>query len=616
MKNFKRVFSYAKNLGIVFPGYVVFSILGIIFSAFNLALLIPFLDILFDQVSTNTILVEPSSKLTLEYALYFFQSKFVNIIATDGKDAAVIFICILIMTSIISTNLFRYVANILSAKIRVDVTRNLRMALFTKVSKFHIGYFTNERKGDLISRLTVDIQQIDTSLLSSIRTLMKEPLTIIVYFVFLFVISVKLTVFTIIVLPVTAIVMTELIKRLKIQALQSQESMGRIVNIFDELLGGIRVIKAFNARKDIENRMGEETGFLRNVVFSMAKKRELSSPISETFAVGAVTLILYYGSKLILNNESTLDPSSFLGYLAIFSQIIPPGKAFSQGISNLPNGLAAAERVFQVMDTESKIKDPENPKYLNAFNQEIEFSDVSFSYDTEIILNKINLRIQKGKMVALVGASGAGKSTLADLIPRFYDPNSGELKIDGENIKNYNLFSLRQHMGIVTQESILFNDTVMKNIALGKPDATPEEVMEAAKIANAHEFIEGMEEGYHTFVGERGNRLSGGQKQRLSIARAILKNPSILILDEATSALDSESEKLVQDALSKLMQNRTSIVIAHRLSTIQHADLIVVLDKGEIIEQGTHDELLKQDGIYKKLSSMQQVFIDAEEKNA
>lgn len=612
MNNFRRVFTYAEHLGLIFPGYVFFTLLGVVFSAFNLVMLIPFLNVLFDQVDASVVLTEPNSKLTLEYGQYLFKSHFLEIIQSQGKEAAVVFICIVIMTSVILTNIFRYIANLLSARLRTDVTRNLRMDLFSTVSKFHIGFFTEKRKGDLISRLTNDIQEIEKTILASIRTMFKEPLTIIVYFIVLFILSVKLTIFTIVVLPVTALFLSFIIKRLKVQALQTQESLGRIVNIFDELLVGIRVIKAFTAREKIENRMKRETRNFRRLHFSMAAKREMSSPVSEIIAIGAVTIILYYGTTLLINAEGAFHPSEFIAYLALYSQIIPPGKAFSQGLSNLPIGLASAHRVFETIDKESLVKSKENAPILESFTSEIKFDDVSFSYNTEPILQNITLVIPKGKMIALVGASGAGKSTLADLIPRFYDPVSGSLTIDGMKLEDLDLNSLRGHMGIVTQESILFNDSVFENISLGKSNATMEEVIEAAKVANAHDFIMAMEEGYDTLIGERGGRLSGGQKQRLSIARAVLKDPSILILDEATSALDSESEQLVQEALTKLMRNRTSIVIAHRLSTIQHADEIVVMDSGRIIEKGTHDKLIQQGGIYKKLSSMQQVFIDAE----
>jgi len=584
----------------------------VIFSAFNLALLIPFLDILFDKVNPEEILKIPESHLTVEYMLYLFKSNFIKIISENGKEAALVFICISITISVFATNLFRYLANVLSAKLRADTLKNLRMDIFNKVSLLHLGFFTNERKGDLIARVTNDVQEIETSILNSLKTLFQEPMKVIVYFVALFLISFKLTLFTVLILPVTGFLMAELIKRLRRQARDSQGSVGRIVNIFDELLSGMRVVKAFNAQGKMQDKMSKETNFYRKLSFSMSLKRELASPISEFLGVGIVIVILYYGTMLILNSDSEMAPAAFMSYLAFFSQIISPGKAFSTGISNLQKGLASAERVFETIDTKTEISNAPNAIKLEEFTKSIEFSNVSFSYDSEEVLREIDLTIEKGKMVALVGASGAGKSTLGDLIPRFYDVTSGSLLLDGVNIKEIDLNSLRHHIGIVTQESILFNDTVFENIAFGKAGATLEEVKEAARIANAEEFIENLENGYETLIGERGGRLSGGQRQRLSIARAVLKDPDILILDEATSALDSESERLVQDALSKLMKNRTSIVIAHRLSTIQHANEIIVLDRGKIVERGSHEKLLLENGIYKKLSTMQNIFIDAQ----
>ncbi len=611
MKNFIRVFRYGDGIKSKAPAYIIFTILGVIFSAFNLALLIPFLDILFDKVEAYSTLKAPENVYSVQYAIYYFKSVFIQIIEKDGKPAALIFVCSMIAASVFLTNLFRYLANIISARMRTDIIRNMRVHLFNSVSALHLGFFTNERKGDLISRLTNDIQEIESTVLSSLKTLFKEPLTVVVYFIVLFLISFKLTLFTIIILPLMGGILAEIIKRLKKQARLSQQSIGRVVNIFDELLSGMRVVKAFNAQPVMQQKMLKEANHYRSLGFSMAVKRELASPLSEFLGVGIVITILYYGTILILNKESTMEPSAFISYLAFFSQIISPSKLFSQGITNLQKGMAASERIFEITNTTSQIISKPNAVKIPQFEKEIEFRNVSFSYDKEVILKNINVVIPRGKMIALVGASGAGKSTLADLIPRFYDPTEGQLLIDGHDLRDCDLHSMRSHMGIVTQESILFNDTVFENIAFGKPGSTMEEVIQAAKIANAHEFIESMEEGYNTFIGERGGRLSGGQRQRLSIARAVLKDPAILILDEATSALDSESERLVQDALSKLMKNRTSIVIAHRLSTIQHADEILVMDSGQVIERGNHESLVNQNGIYKKLSSMQQVFVDA-----
>jgi subfamily B ATP-binding cassette protein MsbA len=408
------------------------------------------------------------------------------------------------------------------------------------------------------------------------------------------------------VLPLTGGVLAEIIRRLKKQAKNSQESLGRIVNILDETFAGMRVVKAFNARNFILQKFEEESSYYRKVNKSMSYKNELASPVSEILGVAIVAAIIFFGGKLVLSNQSSLTPESFLVFLGIFAQIIQPAKNFSNGITSLQKGTASAKRIFDIIDLEPQIKNKSNAIKLNEFKDSIEFKNVSFAYDLDkVVLKNINLKIEKGKTIALIGPSGGGKSTLADLVPRFYDPTQGEVCIDGISIADYDLESMRQHLGIVTQESILFNDTIFNNIAFGKPNVSEEEVMQAAKIANAHDFIMQTENGYETKIGERGSKLSGGQRQRLSIARAVLKNPPILILDEATSALDSESEKLVQEALFNLMKNRTSIVIAHRLSTIQHADEIVVIQDGTIAERGTHEELNQKNGIYKKLSDIQ-----------
>ena len=515
------------------------------------------------------------------------------------------FVCGVVLVSVMLTNLFRYLSAIISARIRLDVVKYLRMDVYNKVSRMHLGFFSSERKGDLMSRITNDVQEVEVSVLNSPKSLLREPATIIFYFIALFVISYKLTFFTLLILPLAGGALGYIVKKLKKKAVQSQESLGRIVNILDETLGGMRIIKAFNARDYIASKIDQETDYYRKVNLSYSYRRELGSPISEFLGIAIVTLILYIGGSLVLDDESTLSASEFIAYLAIFSQIISPAKAFSQGLSAVQKGIASGERIFKIIDIQPSIRNAPDAKPIERFDESLEFDRVSFAYDKEHVLKNINLKIEKGSSVALVGPSGGGKSTLADLIPRFYDPSAGEVKIDGQSIKAYDIDSVRALMGIVTQESILFNDTVFNNIAFGLENPDKEEVIRAAKIANAHDFIMELDEDYETNIGDRGMKLSGGQRQRISIARAVLKNPPILILDEATSALDSASEKLVQEALSNLMKNRTSVIIAHRLSTIQHADKIVVIQNGEIIEQGTHDELLAKGGMYKKLSVMQ-----------
>jgi len=605
MKTYFRIFSYAKNLGILVPQYMIFVLLSVVFSVFNLAMLIPLLNVLFEQ-TPDTVYEKPEQfEISTDYVVDYFNYYFTRIIEQNGPQDALIFVCLVVLASVLLTNIFRYLAAIISAKVRLDVVKYMRMDIYNKVSHMHLGFFSNERKGDLISRVTNDVQEVEVSVLNSPKALFREPATIILYFIALFIISVKLTLFTLLVLPLAGGSLGYIVRKLKKKAVQSQESLGRIVNILEETLGGMRIIKAFTARDYVASKINNETDYYRKVNMSYAYRRELGSPVSEFLGIGIVSIILYVGGSLVLEDESSFSASEFIAYLAIFAQIISPAKAFSQGISGVQKGIASGERIFSTIDIAPKIKNKPGAKPVTAFDDSLEFENVSFAYEKEKVLKNISLKVTKGKSIALVGPSGGGKSTLADLIPRFYDPTEGEVKIDGISIKEYDIDSVRRLMGIVTQESILFNDTVFNNIAFGIENAKEEDVINAAKIANAHDFIIELDEGYETNIGERGLKLSGGQRQRLSIARAVMKNPPILVLDEATSALDSESERLVQEALANLMKNRTSVIIAHRLSTIQHADEIIVIQNGEILERGTHNQLLANDGMYKKLSAMQ-----------
>ncbi len=606
MKTFFRVFTYAKNLGTRVPLYALFVLLGVVFSAVNITLLIPLLEILFLKGDRTEVDPMPEAfEPTIGYFTDLFNHHFTSIIVNEGKLEALLFVCLAVFISVLLTNTFRYISAILIAKIRLDILKYMRVDIYDKITAMHLGYFTDQRKGDLMSRVTNDIQEVEISILNSPKSLFREPVTIIVYFIVLFYLSFNLTIFTLIVLPVAGGAMAEIVRRLKKRAIQSQESLGRILNILDETLGGMRIIKAFTAEPYVRRKVDEETDYYRHVNLSYSYKKELGSPVSEFLGISIFLIILYYGGSLVLNQTSSLSPEEFLAYLAIFSQIISPAKTFSQGLSGIQKGIVSAERIFSVVDNVPKIQDAPDAEVLKSFNDSIRFDNVSFAYNTEKVLDHINLEIKKGQMIALVGPSGGGKSTLADLLPRFYDPTEGRILVDGKPLPGYKIQSLRNQLGIVTQESILFNDTVFNNIAFGLENIDSKDVERAAKIANAHEFIMDLEDGYQTNIGERGMKLSGGQRQRVSIARAVLKNPPILILDEATSALDSESERLVQEALSNLMANRTSLVIAHRLSTIQHADRIVVIKDGRIEEEGTHDELLAANGMYKKLSSMQ-----------
>lgn len=606
MKSFLRAFGYARKLNFFVPQYVIFVTLSVIFSAFNLALLIPLLDVLFETEEAKVIENPGGFDWSIDYLKDYFGYYFNTVVIKEyGKQGALVYVCSFVLASVFLTNIFRYLAAIISARVRLDVVKFLRMDIYDKVSSMHLGYFSNERKGDLISRITNDVQEVEVSILNSPKALFKEPVTIIVYFIALFIISVELTLFTLIILPVAGGALSYIVRKLKKKAIQSQTSLGRIVNILDETLGGMRIVKAFNARNYVHEKIDKETDFYRKVNLSYSYRKELGSPVSEFLGIGIITIILYYGGSLVLNKESQLTSSQFITFLAMFSQIISPAKAFSNGISNVQKGIASVNRIFKVIDTQPEIVNVKNPVELTEFKDSIQFEKVGFSYEKDSILKDINFEIKKGKTVALVGPSGGGKSTLVDLVPRFYDVTEGDIKLDGHSLKEYEIESLRMVMGIVTQESILFNDTIANNIAFGMEGAKREDIISAAKVANAHEFIIEMENGYDTSIGDRGLKLSGGQRQRLSIARAVMKNPSILILDEATSALDSASEQLVQEALSNLMKNRTSVVIAHRLSTIQHADEIIVIKEGEIVERGTHDDLLAKGGLYKKLNAMQ-----------
>jgi ATP-binding cassette, subfamily B, bacterial MsbA len=483
---------------------------------------------------------------------------------------------------------------------------NLRQEVFDNSINLHLGFFSNERKGNLISRIVTDVQEVENSIANTFSAATKEVFLFIAYIYSLFTISWNLTLFALLVIPISGIFISTLVKRMRRDAGEGQQRLSNLISLMDEAFGGMRVVKGFVAEKFITEKFKTENQGYRNAIFSLAARREMSSPFSEIMGVLVVVGILLYGGSLILSNQSSLTASEFITYIAIFSQVMRPAKDISNAFSSAQRGLASGERILQLVDNEPLIKDIANPIKLKNFNENIKVSNVNFNYEGGIeVLKNIDFTLHKGKTIALVGSSGGGKSTIADLIPRFYDPNSGQITIDGTDIKNVSQHSLRKLMGIVTQEAVLFNDTIFNNIAFGE-NVTLEDVMAAAKIANAHDFIMQQASDYQTVIGDRGTKLSGGQRQRLSIARAILQNPPILILDEATSALDTESEKLVQEALTNLMKNRTTLVIAHRLSTIQSADQILVVHKGQIIERGTHEELLKiEDGFYKKLSTMQ-----------
>jgi len=610
MNTYFRILSYTRPYGKFIPMYLVYTLLAIVFGLLNFTLLKPLFDVIFEQVAPESLekfRQLPSFELSLDYALYLFNHYFLEVRDTYGKFGTLLFVCLIIVGSVFLSNLFTYLSGVVLAKVRAQVIKGMRMDIFEKVSRLHLGYFSNERKGDLLSKMTNDVQEVENTIVQSLRVVFREPATIILYFGVLFFMSVPLTLFTILIIPISGALIGGITRRLRKSAIQSQESLGRIVTILDETLGGMRVVKAFNGEAFVNDKFDKETDYYSDVNVSMARKNELAGPISQFLGVCVVAGILLYGGNLVLSGASALSASNFITYIIIFTQVLNPAKEIARAVATIQRGIASADRIFEVIDTPSQVISPAQPQPVKGFHREITFSKVSFAYGETKVLQDINFTLEKGKTIALVGPSGGGKSTLADLVPRFYDPTEGQILLDGIELKRISTQELRSLLGIVTQESILFNDTVYNNIAFGMDGVTEDQVMEAAKIANAHDFIVKMEHGYQSYIGDRGVKLSGGQRQRLSIARAVLKNPPILILDEATSALDSESELLVQEAITKLMSQRTTLVIAHRLSTIQHADEILVIDKARIVQRGTHAALLEQEGLYQKLSTIQSV---------
>jgi len=591
---------------------IVFNILSAILNLFAFALIIPILQILFRMDDTVYSFMEwPSQPFSVEWwksvpdiAYNNFYWYVNDLIATHGGSFTLIALGVGLVVMTLLKVLAMYMAFYTMIPIRTGVVRDVRNQINRKITELPLSFFSEERKGDIIARVSGDVNEIETSIMSSLDMLFKNPILIVIYLVAMFVVSWELTIFVFVLLPVAGYVMGKVGKTLKRKSLLGQEQLGTLMSQIEETLSGLRIIKAFNAEKKIQKRFEESNDTFRNTVNRIYRRQQLAHPMSEFLGTATIAIILWYGGTLILSNNSLIDAPTFIYYLVIFYSIINPAKDLSKATYAIQKGLASVERVDKVLKAESNIKSPENPERINL-NDAIEYNDVWFRYQQEWVLKSVNLRIDKGKTVALVGQSGSGKSTLVDLLPRFYDVEKGSITIDGTDIRNASLYDLRGLMGNVNQEAILFNDTFFNNIAFGVESATLDDVKEAARIANAHEFIMASESGYDTNIGDRGGKLSGGQRQRISIARAILKNPPILILDEATSALDTESERLVQDALENLMRNRTTIVIAHRLSTIRNADEICVMHEGEIVERGKHEELLALGGYYKRLCDMQ-----------
>ena len=601
MKKYARIFNYLKEYRASIIKYLIFILCSIVFSVLSLAMLFPFLQLLFGVNAQTTV------KTDTNWVMKMVNDYLGSLISNGNSHKALGMVCILIVVTIVLKNLFLYLSFRTLGPVKNAVANHMRTDLHEKILKLPIGYFTEKRKGDIMSRITHDVNEIESSIIGALEGWIKDPLSIIINLFVLFYISPTLTLFILLSLPLMGLIIGRISRSLKKQSLTVSEKFGETFSTIDETLTGLRVIKAFNVEQQLRRKFLKLSNEFLDARNKVGFKRDLASPTSEVLGVTIFAGILWFGGSLVLSNEISMNGALFLTYMGLFYNIIAPAKSISTAFSNMQKGAAAIERIEQVLHAPVTIDDNPNGKKITQFENAIEFIDVSFSYDDVEILKNINLKIEKGKTIALVGSSGAGKSTLADLIPRFHDVSSGKILVDGVDIRDYSLHSLRGLISIVTQEPILFNDTIAGNIALGVDNVPKDDIVAAARIANANSFISQKEMGYQTNIGDRGTKLSGGERQRLTIARAVLKNPPILILDEATSSLDTESERLVQEAINNLMNNRTSVVIAHRLSTIRHADEIIVLQKGEIAERGTHDALLEKRGIYHRLVEMQEV---------
>ncbi len=601
MKKYGRILFYLREHRGSLVLYFLCVVLATIFGVVSIGLLIPFFSLIFDTGSA------PGAEIVSSNVLgSFVAGKLNSIKAEGGPIAALTAVCLFIITATFLKNIFVYLSNRISVPIRTAIVTRLRGDMYDKILRLPIGYFTEKRKGDIMSRMTNDIAEIEGSVIGMLDGLIKDPLTVIGYLVFLILISPQLSLFLLVLLPLTVLIIGRVSRKLKRQSMDAANKQGEGLSILDETLGGLRVIKAFLVESIIGERFQKANLELAEIRKRMAARRDLASPMTELLGVVVLSIILYFGGLLVLEGQG-LQGEELVTYIASFAMLINPGKNISTAFFNIQRGAAALSRADEVLNAPVVVDENTDGIVLQQFENKIEFRNVRFAYQDTVILDDINFTIEKGKTVALVGSSGAGKSTLADLVPRFHDVTSGEILIDGIDIKDYTLRSVRSLMSIVTQEPILFNDTIANNIRMGKETATDAEIEAAAQVANAHQFILQKEDSYNTNIGDRGSKLSGGERQRLTIARALVKNPPILILDEATSSLDTESERLVQDAINNMMQNRTSIVIAHRLSTIRHADEIIVLQKGKIVERGNHEQLLSQQGFYKRLVDMQEV---------
>lgn len=605
MNRFRVLFSFLLPYKWFAAQNIIFNMLAAVFSLFTYSLISPFLKILFGNVPAET--VNPGSfQLSQDWFREFLNYYISDYIDRMGPTAALIGVSLLVIGASLFRNIFIFAANNALAYLRSGTVRDMRKRLYDKVLRLPVSYFTESRKGDVMTRISNDVEEIQVSVMGSLTMLFRDPVTIIIFLVFLFMTSFKLTMSALILMPLTGWLIGRVGRNLRSKSFKGQENLGKLLSVVEETLGGLRIIKAFNAEKKMKAQFAGINDFFTKIYRRVLRKRYLASPLSEFMSTVVLMVVMYLGSVIVLGGSSDMSPDQLIVFLVVFSQIIPPAKSITTMYFNVQKGLASLERIEYLLNAGEKITEKENALPVSSFNNEIRYDNVSFAYDKERVLKNISLTVKKGQTIAIVGKSGSGKSTLVDLLPRFMDVDEGSISIDGTDIRDLKLNDLRRIMGIVNQNAILFNDNFKNNIAFGSDTYIDEDIERAARVANAHDFIMDNPEGYDYTVGEGGNKLSGGQRQRISIARAVHANPPILILDEATSALDTESERLVQDAVEKLMLNRTSIVIAHRLSTVQRADSIIVIDEGRIVEQGSHDELLKNvDGLYTRLYNMQ-----------
>lgn len=603
MKSFKRILSYARPYGRSVPGYLLLSVLSVVFGVMNYGLLGPLLAVLFEEPSTGATLARPQFAWSLDYVTGLFGWALSSIIQNRGVIRGLLFVCGALVVSCLLANVCRYLSQRILVGLETRLMKNLREALFGKILSLPVGWFTNRRKGDVLSSISNDVAEVQSGIAGSFHAFFREPLLVLGFLAMLIYMSPQLTLVSLVALPVSAFIVTRITRKLRAGSVETQHLMGRLLGHFEEAISGSRIIKAFGARRYVAGRFGADNERHRQVLRQVRNRQELASPVSEFLGISIAAGVLFYGGWLNYRGNLGMTWSQFIVYIMFYWKVLEPAKTIAKSYALVQKGLVSADRIFAILDAPAEIED--GRESVKDFREAVTFDHVSFSYGEEPVLKDVSLTLPKGKMIAVVGPSGAGKSTMADLLPRFYDVTEGAIRIDGRDIRTLQLEELTDLMGIVTQESILFNDTVFNNIAFAMPGATREEVIAAARVANADEFIRQMPQGYDTNIGDRGAKLSGGQRQRIAIARAVLKNPPILILDEATSALDTESERLVQDALTKLMGGRTSLVIAHRLSTIRHADEIYVVQDGRIVEHGRHKDLVANHGLYSHLCSLQ-----------